>query len=74
MKEERRQEIALMLVEQRILERGIPGTDELKRDIGNRAKKIGITTVELMEFYQSCVPMLLGQIFGYDEVSFKTSK
>jgi hypothetical protein len=65
MTEDRRKEIALKLVEQRLAERGIPGADELKRDIGNAAKKIGVKTEELMEFYQSCVPQLLDKIFGF---------
>jgi len=63
------------LVEQRIVERGIPGAEELKRDLGNAAKKIDVKTGELMEFYESCVPKLLTKIFGpgrYDSWYWKT--
>lgn len=69
MTEERRKEIALLLIEARIAERGIPGVNELGRDVGNAAKAIGIETHELMAFYQTFVPKVLGKIFRYNRVS-----
>ncbi len=69
MTEERRREIALKIVEQQTMEKGIPGGDTLKRDMGNLAPKIGIPVEELMSFYQTFAPKVLGGIFGYNEVS-----
>lgn len=74
MNEDRRKEIALMVVEQIAVERGIPATDKLKRDLGNLAGKIGVQTEELMEFYQSITPKILGRIFGYQKVSINMSE
>lgn len=74
MTEERRKVIALKIVEQMVIDRGIPGAEQLKRDMGNEAKKLGIPTSELMKFYRSCAPRALGQIFGFRQVSLIMSK
>jgi len=73
MTEQRRMEIALMVVEQMAVERGIPGADTLKRDIGNQAKKLNLTTDELMLFYRSFVPKIYAQVFGFNSVTIKAS-
>lgn len=72
MTEQRRQEIALMIVEQKAFEMGI-SSDNLKRDMGNLGQKIGVSTEELTQFYESMVPRIYGRIFGYTEVSIKAS-
>lgn len=70
MSEDRRKEIALMLAEQMVMDRGIPGGATLKQDLGNMAKKLdGVTTDELVELYSSFVPKMLGRVFGYQNVS-----
>ena len=74
MTDNRRKEIALKYVENQILERGIPGKDSLRRELGNEAKRLDISTDELLEFYQSFVPKLLGNIFGYSKVSLEMSE
>jgi hypothetical protein len=68
MDDARRNEIALKLVEQMVIERGIPGADVLKRDIGNMAKKLNISKEELIELYQWCLPRLLANVFGCKSV------
>jgi len=74
MTEDRRKEIALKIVEQLATEKGIPGGDQLRRDLGNMAKNIGVQTEELMGFYESLLPKVIGRIFGYQQVGLTTSK
>jgi hypothetical protein len=73
MTEQRRMEIALLVVEQMAIERGIPGADTLKRDVGNQAQKLGLSTQEVMAFYKSFVPKIYARIFGYDSVTISAS-
>ncbi|MEQ1561527.1 MAG: hypothetical protein ABL899_02260 [Nitrospira sp.] len=68
MTEERRKELALLVLEKMVVERGIPAGDALRRDVGNLAKKLQVTTEELMELYQSFVPKMLGLTFGFGKV------
>lgn len=74
MTEDRRKEIALLIVEQMAIERGVPGSEVFKRDIGNTAQKIEVPTHELMTFYESMVPKVLGRVFGYQVVSLTMSE
>jgi hypothetical protein len=74
MSEERRKEIALMIVSNTILERGFPSSALLRREAGNLAVKLGIDIKELMSFYESFIPQMIGGTFGYDSVSITTSK
>jgi len=74
MTEDRRKEIALKVVEQMVMENGIRGVQQARQDLGNQAKKIGITTEEAFEFYESFVPKFLGRVFGYSHVGLTTSK
>jgi len=71
MTEERREEIALLVVEQLAIEQGIPGGSKIRRDAGNMAKRIGITYQEAMDFYQSFAPKILGRAFGQLQVSIQ---
>lgn len=64
MTEERRKEIALLVVEQMVIERGVPAKDILRREVGNIAKKIGVESSEIMDFYLSMLPKILSGIFG----------
>lgn len=73
MTEDRRKEIALLVVEKSILERGLKSPTDLKRDLGNGAKDIGIDAKELLEFYRSFVPKLYGRMFGFDNVRIEAS-
>ncbi|MFZ2484486.1 MAG: hypothetical protein WAX80_02620 [Minisyncoccia bacterium] len=74
MTEERRKEIALMLVEQLIVENGIRGVQQVRQDTGNMAKKLNLQTQELMDFYELLVPKFLGRVFGYSSVRVSMEK
>ena len=68
---ERKQEIAFLIVEQWMLEKGIPGGETLRREAGNQAQKIGVSIDDLMDFYRSFVPKIYARTFGYNEVSIR---
>ncbi|HRH27127.1 MAG TPA: hypothetical protein PLZ99_03165 [Parcubacteria group bacterium] len=76
MTEQRRMEIALLLVEQKILDTGLVGGggDRLKRDLGNLGPRIGVSTDELLAFYETFLPKIIGKTFGYSQVSLVTKK
>lgn len=73
MTEERRKEIALKLVEQKILDEGLPGKAELKQRLGNIGKQIDVSTEELLAFYQTFMPKLYGKVFGYRSVRIEAN-
>lgn len=68
MTEQRKMEIALMIVEDQAVRRGIPGGEQLKREVGQMADRIGLKTEELMAFCESLVPKVYGRMFGYSSV------
>lgn len=74
MTEERRKEIALKIVEQLAIEKGVPSGDAFKRDVGNLAHKLDLPTEEIMAFYETFVPKVLGRVFGYQHVSLNMSE
>ena len=74
MTEERRKEIALMIVEQSVIESGIKGAQQVRQDAGNQAKKLNLQTQELMDFYELLVPKFLGRVFGYSSVRLSMEK
>lgn len=69
MNDGRRREIALMVVKQMVLDRGLPPAEQLKRDIENLAKKTDLSTEELMQFCQPLMHDYVKQAFGADNVS-----
>ena len=73
-----RDEICYLIVEQLVLDKGLPGGSQLRQDLGNIAKKISerghnVTVEDLMQVYEGIVPKLYGKIFGYTEVSIQAS-
>jgi len=69
----RRREIALLIVENMVMERGIPNPQTIRQEVGNLAKKLNLKTEELMDFYSVFVPKLLGKVFGCQNVSLTMS-
>ncbi|MDO8728265.1 MAG: hypothetical protein Q7K26_00060 [bacterium] len=75
MTEERRKEIALLLIEQYAIEHGIPGEYSLRRQAGEVCEHInsrtdgqgaGVTLKELMVFFWTLSPIVLSNVFNYD--------
>lgn len=64
MDEKRKGEIALLLVKNQIKEKGVRISQNLRRDIGNDAKNIGISTDEAMEFMELIVRELVEKTFA----------
>jgi hypothetical protein len=63
MDEKRKGEIALALLKYRMGREGIRLTPDIKRDLGNIAKKTGIPQNELKEFAKIFVEELLEETF-----------
>lgn len=63
MTEKRQEEIALMLVKQRYKDQGINISTNLPEEIGNQAKKIGVTTEEAMKFAEILTRELVDEVF-----------
>jgi hypothetical protein len=61
--QERKGQIALALVKSRFQDEGIRLKPDLKRDIGNQAKKIGVSTDELLQFVEELTREMVEQIF-----------
>ena len=64
MKEQRRGEIAVMCVRQKFMENGIRLSSNFRREVGNAAKQIGISTEEAMEFVEGFVRELIKETFA----------
>ncbi|MEK7461591.1 MAG: hypothetical protein AAB586_00775 [Patescibacteria group bacterium] len=64
MTEERRKEIALLVVEARMAEDGIPNVVAHRRDTSLAATATGIEVGEMREFFESCFPSALTKILG----------
>lgn len=62
---EKRNEIAFrMLVEQKAADNEIPNVQNLKRDVPNEAKKLGITVEEGEVFIHELVPHIIAARLG----------
>jgi hypothetical protein len=64
MDDKRRGEIALMLVERELMKERLHAPNDFHRIIGNIAKEIGIDSQELLDFYQSMLPKMIGMMLG----------
>jgi hypothetical protein len=51
----------------------IPAGETLRREVGNMGQKVGVSTQELMDFYESIVPKVIARTFGYTQVSINSS-
>ena len=63
MTEERKGQIALLVLKKQLREEGIRLKGDIRRQIGDNAKKIGISTDEAMEFSESLVRELVDYAF-----------
>ena len=63
MTEERKGQIALALVKARFRDEGIRLKPDIKREIGNTAKKIGVPADELLRFAEGLVLEMLEEVF-----------
>ncbi len=64
MDEIRKGQIALLYLKNKIREEGVRLTPNMKRQIGNTAKAIGISTEEATEFAEMMVRELVDEAFG----------
>jgi len=63
MDRQRRNQIAYLLVKSRFQDEGIRLKPDMKRDIGNQAKKIGVPADELAQFVEELTNEMVEQIF-----------
>lgn len=63
MTEERKGQIALLFLKRKLRDSGIRLKPDMKREIGNEAKELGITTDEAMEFVEGLVREMVEQVF-----------
>ncbi|MDD5738559.1 MAG: hypothetical protein PHY72_01360 [Candidatus Pacebacteria bacterium] len=64
MTNERKKEIALLLIKQLFRQKGVRLTPDIRREIGNEAKAIGISLEETMEFTELIVRELVEETFA----------
>jgi hypothetical protein len=64
---EREGEIALILLKESLLRNGVKLSDETVRDIKNKAKRLGISEEEAMEFAEKRVRELVDRVFAPKE-------
>jgi len=61
--EERKGQIALLLVRDRFRNDGVRLKPDMRRDIGNTAKKIGVPVDELVEFVGGITREMVDEVF-----------
>ena len=64
MDDQRRGEIAIMIVKNMLREKGIRLTPNYRRELGNEAKVIGVSAHELAEFVEPIVRELVEETFS----------
>lgn len=70
MTEERKGQIALLLLMDRLRGEGIRLKPDMKREIGNQATKIGVPIEEVMQFVEWMVRELVEEVFPPRSSSF----
>ena len=63
MDRDRRNQIAYLLVKARFRDEGIRLKPDMKRDIGNQAKRIGVPTEELEQFVEELTRAMVQEVF-----------
>lgn len=63
MTEERKGQIALLLIKDRLRNEGVRLKPDMKREVGNVAKKIDIPASECMQFFEDLVREMVTEIF-----------
>ncbi|MFZ2975197.1 MAG: hypothetical protein WA055_01030 [Candidatus Moraniibacteriota bacterium] len=69
MDEIRKGQIALLYLKNKIREEGVRLTPNMKRQVGNTAKAIGISVEEAMEFTEILVRELVEETFPKEKIS-----
>lgn len=64
MTEERKGQIALLLLKDRLRSEGVRLKPDIKRDVGNTAKRIRISADEAMQFVEGLVRELVEETFS----------
>lgn len=64
MDEIRKGQIALLFIKHRLREKGVRLTSNFKREAGNEAQTIGISTEEAMEFIEGIVREIVEETFA----------
>ena len=67
MDKKRKGEIAYLFLKRQMQKKGIPLNQNLKREIGNEAKSIGIDGNEAVEFTEILIRELVDDLFTNDE-------
>jgi len=70
MTEERKGQIALLLLKDRLRSEGIRLKPDIKRDIGNQATKIGVPIEEAVQFVEGLVREMVEEVFPPRSQSF----
>lgn len=61
---ERQGEIALMILKAKLRHEGVRISKDQMRDLGNMAKKIGVSVAELKQFMQPIVQKMVDECFS----------
>ena len=60
----RKGQIALLIIRRKLQEEGVRLKPNFRREIGEKAKAIGISLEEAMEFYETIVRELMDEAFA----------
>jgi hypothetical protein len=60
---ERRGQIALLLLKDRLRNEGVRLKPDMKREIGNQAAKIGVPVEEAMQFVEELIREMVEEVF-----------
>lgn len=69
---ERKGEIALLMLIDRLKREGLTLAPSSRRDLHATAKRIGVPAEELAELVLEILPRLIGAAFGYEKVGLTT--
>ena len=73
MTDERRGQIALAILEAKVLSEGLISPRKLGDEFRRAAQETGIDATELKDFYRSFVPRLYGRMFGFKSVEINAT-
>ena len=73
MDKQRQGEIALKLIELKMMKSPMPAPNDFMRELGNVAKDIGEDVETMREFYEAMLPKMIGRMLKCSSVSLKTS-
>lgn len=67
----RKGQIALLIIKRKLQEEGVRLKPSFRRELGEKAKAIGISLEEAMEFYEAIVRELMDETFAKSPASAK---